>query len=40
VLEQRGFVIFGGGPQEFEEFIASQSARWARVIKEANIKGE
>jgi tripartite-type tricarboxylate transporter receptor subunit TctC len=40
LLEQRGFVIFGGGPQEFEDFIASQSARWARVIKEANIKGE
>jgi tripartite-type tricarboxylate transporter receptor subunit TctC len=40
LLEQRGFVIFGGGPQEFEGFIASQSERWARVIKEANIKGE
>jgi len=40
VLEQRGFVIFGGGHQEFEDFIVSQSERWARVIKEANIKGE
>ncbi len=40
VLERRGFVIFGGGPREFEGFITSQSERWARVIKEANIKGE
>ena len=28
------------GPVEFGKFIESETAKWARVVKEANIKVE
>jgi tripartite-type tricarboxylate transporter receptor subunit TctC len=35
-----GFEITGGTPQQFAEVIASESRRWGKVIKDANIKVE
>ena len=33
-----GFEITGGTPQQFAEVIASESRRWGKVIRDANIK--
>jgi tripartite-type tricarboxylate transporter receptor subunit TctC len=35
-----GFEITGGTPQQFADVIASESRRWGKVIKDANIKPE
>lgn len=35
-----GFDIAGGTPAEFVSVIASESAKWSRVIREANVKPE
>jgi tripartite-type tricarboxylate transporter receptor subunit TctC len=35
-----GFEITGGTPEQFVEVIASESRRWGKVIKDANIKPE
>jgi tripartite-type tricarboxylate transporter receptor subunit TctC len=36
-LEARSFVVDGQGPAEFDKFIASETVKWQRVIKQANI---
>ena len=36
-LETRSFVVEGQGPAEFDKFIATETTKWQRVIKEANI---
>jgi tripartite-type tricarboxylate transporter receptor subunit TctC len=35
-----GFEITGGTPQEFANVIASESAKWSKVIRDANVKPE
>jgi tripartite-type tricarboxylate transporter receptor subunit TctC len=35
-----GFEITGGTPAEFAAVIASESAKWSKVIRDANVKAE
>jgi tripartite-type tricarboxylate transporter receptor subunit TctC len=35
-----GFEVTGGSPAEFVAVVASESQRWSRVIREANVKPE
>jgi len=37
-LNAAGFDLVGGTPEEFAAMIAGESAKWAPVIKNANIK--
>ncbi len=39
-ITSMGNVIGGGSPQDFANFIASESARWTKLIKERGIQGE
>ena len=39
-LEQRGFEPSGISAAEFRTFIANETAKWRRVIADANIKAE
>lgn len=39
-LVEMGADVIGSTPQQFGAFIVSESAKWARVIKEANIRAE
>jgi tripartite-type tricarboxylate transporter receptor subunit TctC len=39
-LSQQGFVPSGGGPQAFAGYIRAEIERYARIVKEANIKVE
>ena len=39
-ITSMGNVIGGGSPQDFASFIAAESARWSKLIKERNIQGE
>jgi tripartite-type tricarboxylate transporter receptor subunit TctC len=37
-LADQGIVAVGSTPDEFRAFLADEIARWAKVIKDANIK--
>ena len=37
-LADQGIVAVGSTPEEFRAFLADEIARWAKVIKDANIK--
>lgn len=39
-LKQQGFVMVGGSPNDFATWIPSEITKWAKVIKDANIKAE
>jgi tripartite-type tricarboxylate transporter receptor subunit TctC len=39
-LSQQGFVAAGAGPREFEGYISAEITRYARIVKDAGIKGE
>jgi tripartite-type tricarboxylate transporter receptor subunit TctC len=39
-IHEQGGEIMGGSPEEFAQFIATDSAAFARLVKEANIKLE
>lgn len=39
-LVDMGADVVNSSPQEFAAFLAAESAKWARVIKEANIRAE
>ena len=39
-LAQQGGEPVGNGPKEFTAFIASEMAKYAKVIREAGIKPE
>lgn len=39
-LKQQGFVTVGGSPADFATWIPAEIAKWAKVIKDANIKVE
>ncbi|MNL84192.1 Tripartite tricarboxylate transporter family receptor [compost metagenome] len=37
-LEAMGTVPVGGSPAEFGSFIASETAKWGKVIRDAKVK--
>ena len=37
-LAEQGIVAVGSTPDEFRAFVTEEVARWAKVIKDANIK--
>jgi tripartite-type tricarboxylate transporter receptor subunit TctC len=39
-LEKIGVVISHSSPEQFDAFIRSETERWARVIKERNLKAD
>ena len=39
-LSQQGFIASGEGPQAFSRYIGAEVQRYARIVKEANIKVE
>lgn len=39
-LHDMGAVIKGGSPDDFRNWIASETVKWTKIIKAANIKGE
>jgi tripartite-type tricarboxylate transporter receptor subunit TctC len=36
-LEQQGATVEGSTPEQFGEFIAQESAKWAKVVQNANV---
>ena len=39
-LEEAGLRVVGGGPEKLADQISSESARWAKVVKDNNIRAE
>jgi tripartite-type tricarboxylate transporter receptor subunit TctC len=39
-LDAMGVFAAGGSPEEFDAFIGSETAKWAKVIKDAGVKAE
>ena len=39
-LGEQGFEPAGGGPDAFAKFVAQEIDRYAKVVREANIKAE
>lgn len=39
-LRDMGAVVKGGSPDDFRNWIASETVKWTKIIKAANIKGE
>lgn len=39
-LQSQGFIISQGTPAQFADYIKSEHAKWSKVIKDADIKGE
>jgi len=39
-LDQQGFVITGGTPAQFAEWIPKEIGKWEKIIKDANIKAQ
>ena len=39
-LVEQGGTVFSGSPTDFEKLIADDTAKWAKVIRGANIKPE
>ena len=39
-LAAQGIVVYGSSPEELQAFILGAVAKWAKVIKDANIKPE
>jgi len=38
LLEPEGLTVSAGAPAELGEFVASETARWSRIVKENNVK--
>jgi tripartite-type tricarboxylate transporter receptor subunit TctC len=36
-LSSQGAILVGDTPQQFHDFIASETAKWAKVIKDAGV---
>lgn len=36
-LEQQGAMVEGGTPEQFSKFISEETAKWARVVKSADV---
>jgi len=39
-LKSFGAEDYGGSSQQFGDFIASEATKWAKVVKDANVKAE
>jgi tripartite-type tricarboxylate transporter receptor subunit TctC len=39
-LDAMGTFAAGGSPEEFDGFIAAETAKWAKVIKDAGVKAD
>ncbi|MEI8399614.1 MAG: hypothetical protein WCG12_02295 [Alcaligenaceae bacterium] len=39
-LKQQGYVTVGGSSNDFATWISSEITKWAKIIKDANIKAE
>lgn len=39
-LDAMGTFAAGGAPEEFDSFIALETAKWAKVIREAGVKAD
>jgi tripartite-type tricarboxylate transporter receptor subunit TctC len=39
-FEQYGAEDSGGSPEKFDSFIKSEAKKWAKVVKDANVKGD
>ena len=39
-LEARSFAVDTAGPDAFDNFIANETVKWQKVIKQASIKGD
>ena len=39
-LDKQGLVALGQGPQAFADYIKKDRERWAKVVKQGNIKAE
>ena len=39
-LDAMGTIAAGSSPDEFDSFVASETAKWARVIKDAGVKAD
>ena len=39
-LDAMGTFAAGGSPEEFDGFIAAETTKWAKVIKEAGVKAD
>jgi tripartite-type tricarboxylate transporter receptor subunit TctC len=39
-LDSIGTFAGGGTPEEFDSFIAAETTKWAKVIKEAGVKAD
>ena len=39
-MENDGFNIANSSPAEFEEQVGRESKRWAKIIRDANVKVE
>jgi tripartite-type tricarboxylate transporter receptor subunit TctC len=39
-LTGQGFEIVGSSPQEFSSFVAAESEKWGKVIRDLNLRAE
>ena len=39
-LDRMGTFAVGSSPEEFDAFIASETSKWAKVIKDAGVTAE
>ncbi len=40
ILDKQGLIVLGQGPRAFADLIKKDRERWAKVVKQANIKAE
>lgn len=39
-IEQEGLVVSAGNPEELDAYVRREEARWRKIVKENNIKGD
>jgi len=39
-MDTMGTFAAGGTPEEFDSFIANETTKWAKVIREAGVKAD
>jgi tripartite-type tricarboxylate transporter receptor subunit TctC len=40
MIEPEGLTVSGGTPAELDAYVRSETARWARIVKENNVKAD
>lgn len=40
LLEPEGLMVSAGAPAELESYVRSETVRWARIVKESNVKAD